>query len=55
MNGFLAFESILHGRRYSGNSNDFPPSMLIEVSLGKSIHHSVSPSPLRMINSVDSS
>ena len=38
-----------------GNSNDFPPSMMIVVSLGKSIRQFISPSPLRMTNSVDSS
>ena len=31
------------------------PSVVIAVSLGKSIHHVISLSPLRMINSLDSS
>ena len=34
-----------------GNSNDFPYSLMSEVSLGKSIPQFISSSPLRMINS----
>ena len=38
------------------NVSLFSPSTVVSVlSLGKSIHHFISPSPLRMINSVESS